>query len=195
LLFQGQEFSCTSPFLFFADHTPELAAAVREGRAKLLAKFPRLATPEMQARLADPSAEATFQRCKIDWSERKSHQQALALHSDLLALRRSDPVLSQQGLGGVDGAVLDSEAFVLRLFGGDHGDRLLLINLGDEVLLAPAPEPLLAPPQEHGWQLLWSSDDAKYGGRGKAAVARADGWILPAESATVLKADDHAQIA
>src|SRR6185312_3631444 len=36
LLFQGQEFAASSPFLFFADHKPELAAMVREGRARFV---------------------------------------------------------------------------------------------------------------------------------------------------------------
>ena len=194
LLFQGQEFSCTSPFLFFADHHPELAKAVRAGRAQLLAKFPSLATPEMQAKSADPAAEATFERCKLDWSERQRHAQAYALHRDLLALRRSDGVFRRQALGGVDGAVIAAAAFVLRFFGGDEGDRLLVVNLGDEAALNPCAEPLLAPLPGKCWKSLWSSEDSKYGGSGLTAAERADGWYVPAESATVLWAGEHAEI-
>ena len=54
MLFQGQEFAASSPFLYFADHVPELAAQIRQGRAEFLAQFPSLATPEMQARVRRP---------------------------------------------------------------------------------------------------------------------------------------------
>src|SRR6202034_3612626 len=51
LLFQGQEFAASTPFLFFADHQGELREAVRKGRAEFLAQFASLAPPETQARL------------------------------------------------------------------------------------------------------------------------------------------------
>src|SRR5215467_5446305 len=93
LLFQGQEFCASSPWLYFADHTPELARLVRKGRREFLGQFPSLATPAMAACLADPGDRATFERCKLDLAERERHQWAMDLHADLLALRRDDPVL------------------------------------------------------------------------------------------------------
>src|SRR5262249_28960957 len=69
MLFQGQEFACSSPFVYFADHNPELAKLVRQGRREFLSQFPSLVPPEAQEWLADPGDEATFRRCKIDWSE------------------------------------------------------------------------------------------------------------------------------
>src|SRR5205807_1401555 len=71
LLFQGQEFCASSPWLFFADHTPELATLVRNGRAEFLAQFPSLATPAMVPGLPDPCDGATFGRCKLDPVERR----------------------------------------------------------------------------------------------------------------------------
>src|SRR5207249_5500562 len=62
LLFQGQEFCASSPWLFFADHTPELATLVRKGRAEFLAQFPSLATPAMVAGLPDPATIAGVAR-------------------------------------------------------------------------------------------------------------------------------------
>ena len=52
LLFQGQEFGASAPFLFFADHRPELTLPVQEGRAEFLSQFPSLASAEMRKRLA-----------------------------------------------------------------------------------------------------------------------------------------------
>src|SRR5262249_13455529 len=59
LLFQGQEFSASSPFLYFADLEPELAAAVRAGRAKFLSQFPSVVEFEREGALDDPGDPAT----------------------------------------------------------------------------------------------------------------------------------------
>jgi maltooligosyltrehalose trehalohydrolase len=188
MLFQGQEFAASSPFLYFADHKPELARLVREGRFKFLAQFPTLALPEMQACLADPSDENTFKRCKLDFSERQRHGEIYQMHRDLLKLRRDDPVFSMQRKRGIDGAVLTPHAFVVRYFGDDAGDRLLLVNLGRDLHLSPAPEPLLAPPESQRWTLCWSSEDCRYGGNGTPVVETEDGaWNIPGESAVVMK--------
>src|SRR4029079_8258096 len=76
MLLQGQEFAASTPFLFFADHKPELAAAVRKGRAEFLAQFPSVATPQVQERLAAPAARITFERCRLDFGERERHAAA-----------------------------------------------------------------------------------------------------------------------
>jgi len=187
MLFQGQEFAASAPFLYFADHTPELAALVEQGRAKFLTQFPSLADPIMQARLARPHAEDSFQRSKIDHAERAVHADVWTLHRDLLRLRRTDPVFAAQGAGGVEGAVLDEQAFVLRFFGNDGDDRLLLINLGRDLSLRVMPEPLLAPPLGTGWSPLWSSEEPDYGGCSTAPVVTGDGsWRLSGHAATVL---------
>ena len=60
------------------------------------------------------------------------------LHKDLIKLRREDPVFRQQRRDAIDGAVLSSGAFLLRYFGGDNGDRLLLINLDRDLHCDPA---------------------------------------------------------
>ena len=52
------------------------------------------------------------------------------LHKDLMALRRGDPVFSNPQPRGVDGAVLSTDAFLLRYFSEVNGHRLLVVNLG-----------------------------------------------------------------
>ena len=91
-----------------------------------------------------------------------------------------------------DGAVLGQQAFVLRWFGGDEADRLLVINLGTELALDVAPEPLLAPPnRDRGWIRLWHSEELCYGGRGAPSPESEIGsWRIPAESATLLTSDE-----
>jgi maltooligosyltrehalose trehalohydrolase len=190
MLFQGQEFAASSPFFYFADHGPELAEQIRQGRAEFLAQFRSLAMPEMQQHFADPGNPVTFERCKLDHSERETHREIYDLHRDLLKLRREEPVFRAQRRRGVDGAVLSGEAFVLRFFGdeGDAGeDRLLMVNLGIDLHLDPAPEPLLAPPADSGWTTLWSSEDPKYGGTGTPPLDTEENWRIPGHAAVLLK--------
>ncbi len=191
MLFQGQEFASTRPFLFFADHNPELAKLVRKGRREFLAQFHSLAAPEWADILADPANPETFARCKIDWSERERHAEVHALHADALRLRREEPVFRAQQPGGTDGAVLGTQAFVLRFFGADGEDRLLLVNLGCDLHLAVAPEPLLAPPEGKRWEVQWSTEDPRYGGGSTPPVERDEGWHLPGETTMVLRPVDR----
>ena len=187
MLFQGQEFAASTPYLFFADHNPELAKLVKEGRAKFLTQFPSLALSEVQARLSDPSDRKTFERCVLDLSERKKHAHIYEMHRDLLRLRREDPAFRQTKRGSYDGAVLGDEALVLRFFVENDDDRLLLLNLGRDLHIDPAPEPLLAPPADKQWEILWSSLDVRYGGTGTPALDTLENWKIPGESAIVLK--------
>jgi maltooligosyltrehalose trehalohydrolase len=186
LLFQGQEFAASSPFLFFADHQKDLAEAVRRGRAEFLGQFRSIADPAMRACLADPHDPKTFERCKLDLSERHQHAAAYALHRDLLKLRRTDPVFGRPRPRGIDGAVLGPNAFLLRYFAENGDDRLLLVNFGRDLHLDPAPEPLLAPPEGKAWAVLWSSEDPRYGGHGTPPVETEEEWSVPGESAVVL---------
>ena len=93
MLFQGEEFAASSVFLYFADHNPDLAPLVRRGRAEFLSQFKTLAQPAIQERLSHPEDPGTFERCKLDLSERERHADVYALHRDLIHLRREDPVL------------------------------------------------------------------------------------------------------
>jgi maltooligosyltrehalose trehalohydrolase len=86
----------------------------------------------------------------------------------------------------VDGAVLGGEAFLLRYFGDNGNDRLLIVNLGRDLRLERAPEPLLAPSEGRPWQALWSSEHPKYGGAGTAAIETETGWRIPGHAAVVL---------
>lgn len=186
LLFQGQEFSASSPFLYFLDSPPEQAQAVARGRADFLKQFRSLAVPEMQARLPPPSDRRTFERSKLDFADRERHADTYRLYRDLIGLRRREAVFAAQAAQAVDGARLSDDAFVVRYFGGPHGDRLLLVNFGFTLELRAAPQPLLAPMEGGAWHLLWSSEQADYGGTGTPAVISEKGWILPGESAVVM---------
>jgi len=173
MLFQGEEFAASAPFVYFADHKPELAAQVEKGRHEFLLQF---ASIRSNTELPAPHDEAMFRACKLDPGERETHASAVALHRDLLRLRRSMPPL-------FDGAVLSDRAFVLRFeMQPAKTAALLLVNLGADLHFDLSPEPLLAPPLGARWQVAWSSEDARYGGLGTPKTER----VLAAESAVLL---------
>src|SRR5690606_21897389 len=185
LLFQGQEFAASSPFLFFADHTPELATKVRDGRRDFLGQFPRVQA-EYREHIADPDAEETFARCVLDHQERDQHHEALALHRDLLALRRSDPTIA--AATRPEHTAFGEDLLVLRWLAGGLGDRLLVVNLGRTRRLAAASDPMLAPPTDSSWRVAWSSEQPPYGGEGTPPLTDLEGgpWTVAAECAFFL---------
>ena len=190
LLFQGQEFGASSPFLFFAEiDNASVRDAIRRGRAKWLAPFLSLTEEQAWRSLPAPDDPQVFARCKLDFAERQKNLQLYDLHIDLLRLRREDLRFRQQRPGGIDGAVLGPASFVLRYFSKENNDRVLIVNFGESQALHPASEPLLAPPIGCKWETLWTSDSLCYGGAGAIAIANEEQWFLPAESTFVLRAE------
>ena len=188
LLFQGQEFGASSPFLYFADHNPELAGAVQKGRTEFLTQFPSLTSGESRSRVPAPHDPETFTRCTLKWEERDANQQSVALHRDLLAMRRGDAAFRAQGATALDGAVLGPELFVLR-FGASRpeDERLMYVNLGVDTERPSFAEPLVAPPDGHEWTARWSSMEPAYGGNGTSPIVTNTGWRIPGHAAVVLK--------
>jgi maltooligosyltrehalose trehalohydrolase len=187
MLFQGQEFAASSPFLYFADFEGELAAAVRRGRAGFLRQFPSIVAYRGTMPLDDPGDPDTFECCKLDFSERATNAAVYELHKDLIRVRRESAAFRAQIAGGVDGAVLSAHAFALRFFTGSGADdRVVIINLGADLNRSSFAEPLLAPPVDHDWSVQWSSEEPRYGGSGVPSLESGRGWTIPGESAIVL---------
>jgi maltooligosyltrehalose trehalohydrolase len=190
MLFQGQEFAASAPFLYFARHEDELVKLVRQGRREFLQQFPNIGSAQGTALLADPGDPATFERCKLDHGERETNADLVLLHRDLLRLRREDVVFAAQDASRLHGAVLGPEAFLLRYLGEAGDDRLLVVNLGTTLPLIPAPEPLLAPPEGKRWRLRWNSEDPRYGGDGMAEPESETTWRLAPHALAVLAPAD-----
>jgi maltooligosyltrehalose trehalohydrolase len=114
----------------------------------------------------------------------------------LLRVRREETVLSEPRGGQFDGAVLADRVLALRWFAGDPhaadsdqraaGDRLLVVNMGADLLLPTVAEPLVAPPAGALWEIRWSSEDTAYGGVGTAPLDTSDGWRIPGQAAVLL---------
>ncbi|MFI2737520.1 malto-oligosyltrehalose trehalohydrolase [Streptomyces sp. NPDC018711] len=166
MLFMGEEWGASTPWMYFTDHTdPELAEAVRRGRKREFA-----AHGWSEDEVPDPQEPATRDRSVLDRSERERdpHRRLLAWHRQLIALRRTLPDLTDPDLGGVKVA-FDEEArwLVFR-----RGDLRVAVNLGGE--------PAVIPLGSNGRDRVLASWDP-------VDAPAADGLLrLPGESAIVL---------
>lgn len=187
MLFQGQEFSASSPFLYFSDLNPETSRQVHTGRIEFLKQFTNIDSPEVISTIDKPYELDTFVQSRLDLSQRERHFKTYNLHRDLIKLRHEDPVFSKGYACKLEGAVLGQYGFLLRYFLEDQ-QRLLLVNLGREMHLAPIPEPMLAPPLGFRWELLWTSERVEYGGSGTPAKLETDRFLrLQGHAAVVLQ--------
>ncbi len=159
LLFMGQEWGASSPFLYFTDHEPALGRLVTEGRRREFEHFRAFADPASRARIPDPQAAATFARSRLDWPERERepHASLLRLYRALLSLRRSanpPPVASGQAdVRDLDAATLamasGSLLVVARLRGAGavdlpfaEGDGLARVLTTEDPGFCPDPMPI-----------------------------------------------------
>jgi malto-oligosyltrehalose trehalohydrolase len=106
MLFMGEEWGASTPFLFFCDFEPELAAKVTAGRRAEFGSFAEFADPEARERIPDPSAAETFERSKLRWDEleREPHRAWLDYYRRLLSVRRAEIAPRIAGVRGVDAA-------------------------------------------------------------------------------------------
>ncbi|MDH3460675.1 MAG: malto-oligosyltrehalose trehalohydrolase [Burkholderiaceae bacterium] len=138
MLFMGEEYAASTPFLYFCDFEGELAQAVTGGRRNEFGRFKRFSDPAVRNRIPDPNHPDTFERSKLKWAERTTvaHAPWLALYTELLTIRREHlmPRLAaaKSGVFQVSGAGLLALQWPL----GDGCTLHLLANLAD----TPAPQ-------------------------------------------------------
>ncbi len=153
MIFMGDEWGARTPFQFFVNFENDgaLEEAIRQGRAKEFENFKSFAGGDPATSVPDPTSIATFDRSKIDWSERTQADFAeiLAETRDLLALRRKEvlPVMAS--------AFYDSRF-------ERHGDGGLTVewrfengSIGLAMNVAPTE---LQPPIPPDALVLWKSD-------------------------------------
>ncbi|MBE9052903.1 malto-oligosyltrehalose trehalohydrolase [Nostocales cyanobacterium LEGE 11386] len=90
LLFMGEEYAETSPFIYFVSHSdPDLIKAVRKGRKQEFFAF------HSQGEPPDPESPKTFHNCKLNWEKRQSgkHQVLLSFYQRLIQIRSQNPAL------------------------------------------------------------------------------------------------------
>jgi maltooligosyltrehalose trehalohydrolase len=104
LLFMGEEWAASTPFLFFCDFEPALAKLVTAGRRREFEAFPQFADPAVRATIPDPAAESTFQASRLRWEERTwpQHAEALAFTTSVLQARAQHVIPAVAGVRGTD---------------------------------------------------------------------------------------------
>jgi maltooligosyltrehalose trehalohydrolase len=126
LLFMGQEWAASSPFLYFTDHHAELGRLVTEGRRKEFSRFAAFSDEKTRARIPDPQAEGTFVASQLPWNEIETadHAGVLCLYQSLLTLRRREPAL--RSLEGAAATALGEHGLAIKRV-SDTGETLLLV--------------------------------------------------------------------
>ncbi|WP_237763928.1 malto-oligosyltrehalose trehalohydrolase [Terrimicrobium sacchariphilum] len=154
MLFMGQEWAATSPFLFFTDHNEKLGKLVIEGRRKEFASFPEFADAETRERIPSPQDQETFLKSKLRWDEveREPHALVLSLYRECLQLRRKEAAFRPCAR---DGYRTECEKDTLRiLWTGSDTEWLLVTHLGEACEISPGGT----------WQSVLSSEEIRFGG-------------------------------
>jgi maltooligosyltrehalose trehalohydrolase len=157
LLFMGEEYGETAPFLFFVHFgDPGLVEAVRKGRASEFAAF------NWEERPPDPQAEATFLKSRLDWDKRGegAGRRLLDFYRELIRLRTSIPALSRLEVRSLEVTVpRDGRTLVTRRWSG-RSEVLVLLNFGAE----PSRVSVRLP--RGRWRLVLDSQDPAWSGPG-----------------------------
>ncbi len=174
LIFMGEEWAASSPFLYFCDFHGELATAVTQGRRREFSRFAKFRDPQSQAQIPDPNDPASFSRSLLDWEEinRDPHREQLALYHELLAIRQREilPRLSDAPNGDAAFTLIAHRAVEVTWSLGEGSRLALLANLGEDPLSGvtrPSGELLYATerhlPEEGSlppWSVAWFLESA-----------------------------------
>ena len=174
-------------FCFLPITSPNWAALVREGRHDGTAAVSPPGGPGRGRAVGRSLRPRDLRAVEARLARARAHTEAparcIATCCDCAAtircLPRSEPI-------AFTAPCWPPRRLLLRYFGDDGDDRLLLVNLGRDLDWQPATEPLLAPPAGTQWRLLWSSEDPRYGGIGHAAPLDPRSWYIPGHAAIVL---------
>jgi maltooligosyltrehalose trehalohydrolase len=161
LLFMGQEWAATTPFLFFADHHDALGRLVTAGRRREFEAFAAFRDPDTRERIPDPQALQTFFACRLLWEERgrEPHASCWRCYRTLLHLRRREPALRHSRRGGASAAAVGDHIVLVRRSAPGHPTLLTAVCLRGGETLALRPQPLAAAPTGARWEVLFTSED------------------------------------
>jgi maltooligosyltrehalose trehalohydrolase len=166
LLWMGQDWAATTPFLYFTDHAEELGRLVTRGRRDEFRHFAAFSDPALRAQIPDPQAESTFHKSRLDWSERgrEPHAGVHRLYRALLHLRRRHPALRVRSRDAWDVATLSDGALALRRRGAGE-DLLLVANLRGSLDVQLEENGVTSPPRSP-WEAVLSTNEERFGGGG-----------------------------
>ncbi len=132
MLFMGEEWGETNPFLFFTDHHDDLADAVREGRREEFKKFEAFADPERRAKIPDPNDPSTFMRsiATLPKNPTAAQTRILHLHMQLIELRMTYIAQYLKGTKSLGAAPLDDSSVRAAWKLGNGKELTIAANFG-----------------------------------------------------------------
>jgi maltooligosyltrehalose trehalohydrolase len=171
LLFMGQEWAATTPFLYFTDHNAELGRLVTQGRRSEFSRFAAFQDEATRSRIPDPQAPETFEASRLKWDERDrpAHAAVLALYQALLKIRRTTPALHSPA--GADARAPDADSVVVRRGERPHARMIVAARLrgAGEIDLTPLID---GSPATRWSVVLTTEDDAFRDGSERDSAAR-----------------------
>lgn len=176
LIFMGQEFAASTPFIFFTDMPEELGELITAGRRREFSEFGAFGDVELRNSIPDPQALSTFERSKLRLDERESHPGIYALYQSLLHMRQDEPALRGSDRSQSEAISLGAELISLRRWHEDD-ELILLANFGPET----------STELSDGWIVVLSTQESRFDG-GEHQLHRDNGTAtLPARTAVILR--------
>jgi maltooligosyltrehalose trehalohydrolase len=177
MLFMGEEYSESNPFLYFVSHIdPDLIEAVRKGRRNEFKAF------QANGEAPDPEAVATFQRSKLQWSllDQQPHQAMLQYYRALIALRKSELALRIPDRNGCS-VNADQATNTLTLIRSSANHQLIcLLNFSKKNRPVTLPESVIRP------EIIFNSADAEWNGPDASTTSGSVDMLQP-ESILILR--------
>lgn len=176
MLFMGQEWAASSPFLYFTDHHDELGRQVTEGRRREFADFVKAIDESGTIEeIPDPQDEVTFLRSKLQWDEISlaPHAQTLKLYQELIRLRLTTPGVLNRNRENCRVALLGDGVAGIRFQESAHSGFLLLVDLQGGHQWESSGDPFAELPKGWTWQPFFSSNEERFGGDGSPALSAA----------------------
>ena len=163
MIFMGEEFAASSPFLFFCDFGKDLAKAVTEGRRNEFARFERFKDPASRCVIPDPNSVITFERSTLDWSsiDDPYYREWIDLYRQLLGLRRERivPLLKVSPKFEAGYELLGDRGLSARWKSATGATLHLLANLSDATTQPTAPPGEVfysTGPAGSAWSVVWT---------------------------------------
>jgi maltooligosyltrehalose trehalohydrolase len=188
LLFMGEEYGETAPFLYFVSHgDPDLVRAVREGRRREFAAFDWGAEPP------DPQDAETFHRSRLnrDLRQQDRHRTLEAFYRALLELRAGLPELVHLSKKAQTVACDPEQQLLLAVRRFEDRASVLVFNFSD------AADPLRVTLPDGTWRKRFDSADRRWLGPGSRIgdTLQVDGpaEVAAAAHSAVVFTCDHLQ--
>ncbi|MEW5762745.1 MAG: malto-oligosyltrehalose trehalohydrolase [Bacillota bacterium] len=165
LIFMGEEYGETAPFLYFTDHPdPALGEAVRAGRRREFAAF------AWQGEVPDPQDETTFLRSRLrrELARAGHHRVLREFYRHLIALRRELPALAVPDKEGLEAVPYEGKRVLYVRRGRGAAEIFAVFAFGDAAVALDLP----VPPGR--WEKRLDTAEERWLGEGSRVPATVD---------------------